>query len=225
VWQILYPALDAADNLINCKALIKWLQVVSTSVAVANGMTPSAVILDLQAPLVDHALVSHRGNLLKQVHPALQQPVDSLEAALAQMAAAVLDNRVGRDEKRAREQAPKLPSDCYTSILNILLEFLQIPDEWNLPLLWHQWANATKHQGFQVLSEALHAYMHSPKAFNNCVLVNTTKLVQDLKAFLFMGDSTDDLKPGLQPFIIADGSVEHRQANLEISCHPVCMPC
>jgi hypothetical protein len=85
--------------------------VLSTSVAVANGPTPSAVILDLQAPLADHALVSHRGNLFKQVLPALQQPANSLEAASAQMVAAVLDNRVGRDEKRACEQAPKLLSD------------------------------------------------------------------------------------------------------------------
>ncbi len=32
-----------------------------------------------------------------------------------------------------------------------------------------------------------------------------------------MGDSADDIKTGLHPFIIMDGSTEHRQANLELS--------
>jgi len=36
--------------------------------------------------------------------------------------------------------------------------------------------------------------------------------------FTFVSESTDDIKTGLQPFIIADGSAEHRQANLELAC-------
>lgn len=32
-----------------------------------------------------------------------------------------------------------------------------------------------------------------------------------------MSDTPDDTKTGLQPFIVADGSAEHRQANLELS--------
>jgi hypothetical protein len=33
-----------------------------------------------------------------------------------------------------------------------------------------------------------------------------------------MGESLDDIKSGNQPFIVADGNAEHRQANLELSC-------
>jgi hypothetical protein len=55
------------------------------------------------------------------------------------------------------------------------------------------------------------------EAFNTCTPVVTAKLVQDLQNFTFVADSMDDLKFGLQPFIIADGSAEHRQANLEVS--------
>jgi hypothetical protein len=32
-----------------------------------------------------------------------------------------------------------------------------------------------------------------------------------------MADSMDDIKTGLQPFAIADGTLEHRQVNLELS--------
>jgi len=41
--------------------------------------------------------------------------------------------------------------------------------------------------------------------------------VQDLLNFTFVSDNLEDIKSGLQPFIIADGSAEHPQANLELS--------
>jgi hypothetical protein len=49
------------------------------------------------------------------------------------------------------------------------------------------------------------------------VPIPTTKLVQDLLSFVFVGDSPDDTKTGVQPFAIAEGSSEHRQANLEVA--------
>lgn len=42
-------------------------------------------------------------------------------------------------------------------------------------------------------------------------------LVQDLLNFSFVAESSEDLKTGLQPFIIADGLAEHRQANMELA--------
>ena len=141
--------------------------------------------------------------------------------ALTQMAAAVLhntnENRIARDEKLARAEAPKLPSDKYTGTISILLEYLQIPDERNLPQLWHRWENCPKRQEFQVLSDVLYSYTCTLEAFNTCAPVLNTKLLQDLQTFTFVGDSMDNIKTGIQPFIIADGSAEHRQANLELS--------
>jgi hypothetical protein len=112
---------------------------------------------------------------------------------------------------------PKLPSDKYTVTLNILLEYLEIADEQQLPKLWHNWSNCTEKQEFQVLTELLQAYTHSPEAFTSTPPVVTAKLIQDLKNFLFVSESIDDLKNGLQPYIIAKGSAEYRQANLEVS--------
>jgi hypothetical protein len=45
----------------------------------------------------------------------------------------------------------------------------------------------------------------------------STKLVQDLLQFIFIGESADDIKTGVQPFMVADGSAEHHQANLELA--------
>jgi hypothetical protein len=97
------------------------------------------------------------------------------------------------------------------------MEYLQVQDEADLPLLWHQWANSNKRQEFSVLRELLDTYSRSPDAFYNMSPVVSAKLIQDLFSFTFVGDSQEDLKTGLQPFIIADGSEEYRRANLELA--------
>jgi len=94
---------------------------------------------------------------------------------------------------------------------------LDTPDEANLPDLWHQWSNCKKKQEFMILEDFLHSYSRGPEAFSTCTPVVNLCLVQDLLNFSFVAESVDDLKVGLQPFIIADGLAEHRQANLEIA--------
>jgi len=73
------------------------------------------------------------------------------------MAAAVTqntqDNKQAREEKAVRALTPKLPSEKYSSTINILQEYLQVPDELNLPRLWHQWANCHKRHEFTVFTE------------------------------------------------------------------------
>jgi len=66
--------------------------------------------------------------------------------------------------------------------------------------------------------QLLDACARQPDAFSTMSPVVTPKLLQDLRTFTFLADSQDDLKTGLQPFIIADGSEEHRRANLELAC-------
>jgi hypothetical protein len=50
---------------------------------------------------------------------------------------------------------PKLPLDRFTVALNILLDYLKIPDEQNLPALWHNWANCKKRKEFNLLTDQL----------------------------------------------------------------------
>jgi hypothetical protein len=137
------------------------------------------------------------------------------------MAAAVTqntnDHRLAREEKAARRAEPKLPSDRFTVTLNILQEYLQVADEMSLPPLWNKLANCTKRQEFNVLSELLQAYARGPEAFSSCAPIANSKLTQDLINFVFVSDSTDDIHTGIQPFIIADASAEHRQANIELA--------
>jgi hypothetical protein len=102
-------------------------------------------------------------------------------------------------------------------MLPILQEYLEVPDERNLPPLWHQWSNCTKRQELMVLTELLSAYARGPESFVVTAPIPSTKVVQDLLAFAFVGDTPDDIKTGIQPFMIAEGTAEHRQANMEVA--------
>jgi hypothetical protein len=120
------------------------------------------------------------------------------------------DNRAARDQLAMQEAEPKLPSERFTVTLPVLLDILQLHSELDLPPLWHRWANCTKRQEVQVLQDSLDAYARSADAFSPAVPIVTIRLVQDLLAFKFMGQSADDIKVGLHPFIITDGNAEFR---------------
>jgi hypothetical protein len=225
-WEILYPAIVNANDLINCAVLLKWLRAITTGTIVPNGnngnnLGPTSAIMNLTVPLIDEDLVQHRLRLQKAALPGLYQPSPTFERAITQMAVAVTqntnDSRLVREEKAARAIEPKLPSERFSVTINILQEFLQVADEALLPPLWHSWANCTKRQEFLVLTEQLQAYSRSNDAFSTCPPIASAKLVQDLLQFNFVGESADDIRSGIQPFIVADGSSEHRQANLELA--------
>jgi hypothetical protein len=226
VWEILYPALLQNQDLPDCTALLNWLQASSSNVQHTNPqgqviLGPPVTAINIISPPADRDLIVHRSNLLNQALPGLKEPSPGLEAALSQMAVALMaqtnDARVARDQREAQALEPKLPSDKFTVTLPVLMEYTEVRDERELPLLWHQWANCTKKQEFNVLKDVLDTYARSPEAFSATVPIVTPKLVQDLISFTFVGDSADDIKTGLHPFVITDGSSEHRQANLELS--------
>jgi hypothetical protein len=185
VWEILYTAIVDNNDLAACGALIKWLRCAtmgSTVVNNANAVGPSSLAIELEVPLADADLINHRMRLQRLALPGLYQAPETLERAITQMAAAVTlntnENRTAREQKAARQQEPKLPSDRFTVTLSILQGFLEIEDEANLPPLWHQWANSTKKQDFNVFTELLHAYSRGPEAFSSCAPIALAKLVQ-----------------------------------------------
>lgn len=105
--------------------------------ALAQGQGSSSLAVALDVPLADQALLQHRVSLLKQALPKFNQPVDSLELAITQMAAAFTqqtnDNHVARAEKELHDLSPKLPSSKFKNTPVILLDFLQVQDEATLP--------------------------------------------------------------------------------------------
>lgn len=122
-----------------------------------------------------------------------------------------------QEQKQALEAEPKLPSSRFSVTLPVLLEFLQVANEMDLPPIWHSWSNCSKHQEVQVLRDALDAFARTANAFSTLVPIVTAHLVQDLLTFQFLGQSIDDIKTGLHPFIIMDRNAEHCQVNTKMA--------
>ena len=92
------------------------------------------------------------------------------------------DTRQARELKLAEDQAPKLPSKRFEVTLPVLMEYLQVEDERNLPDIWHQWSNCAKRQETQVLRDALDAFARSSHAFSSAVPIVSARLTQDMLA-------------------------------------------
>ncbi len=169
VWETLYPAIVEADDLQDCQPLMNWVRAATTRVVQANQpgiLGYLAVSLELTAPIADEDLTKHRLTLLHQALPAVFKPKTSYEAAIAQMAVSVTehtnDNRMAREQKAADAATPKNPSDKFGIMLPLLLEYLEVADERNLPELWQQLANCTKRQEYHVILEQVQAQRDFP---------------------------------------------------------------
>jgi hypothetical protein len=223
VWELLIPALTQRHEMEVCEPLVAWLRAASMASVSARPLHigPPAVCVPLISPPADEHLLEQRNQILNSALPALRSPPQKLENALSQMAVALIaqtnDNRAARDQRAMQEAEPKLPSERFTVTLPVLLDILQLASEIELPPLWHRWANCTKRQEVQVLQDSLDAYARSADAFSPAIPIVTIRLVQDLLAFKFMGQSADDIKVGLHPFIITDGNAEFRQTNAEVA--------
>ncbi len=99
LWDVLYPAIAQRQELDICEPLMKWLQVVSTGMALGNlqHMGDPVAAMTIIAPPADETLLEHRHAILHQALPGLAAPPQSLETALAHMASALItqtnDNR------------------------------------------------------------------------------------------------------------------------------------
>jgi hypothetical protein len=127
--------------------------------------------------------------------------------------------RSARESKILEDETPKLPSavDKFKHTLHILLRLLNLDDEEELPILWHEWANCGKKQELPILQHLSDNFAQSPDRFIAKSPVITPKLVQDLVVFHFIGDHRDDVMTGLSPFNVIDGGEAHRKHTLELA--------
>lgn len=146
VWQVLFPFLTQHQEVANCLALIKWLQVASHGTATMNAqgqpvIGPPANAIHLVAPAADTDLILHQNQVLKQALLGMYQPTPGSETALFQMANTMMtqttDNCLARETRAIKALQPVLPSTKFRNTLLILMDFLQVVDEMDLPPLWH----------------------------------------------------------------------------------------
>jgi hypothetical protein len=79
-------------------------------------------------------------------------------------------------------------------------------EEANLAEFWFSLAVAPKEQEFSIVREALDAFSRSDQAFLKTVPIPSPKLVSDLTTITYISNHPDDLKTGILPFVVMDGS-------------------
>jgi len=94
---------------------------------------------------------------------------------------------------------------------------LDVEDKGQLPEFWFTLAATPKKQEFSVIRKLLEAHSRSPQAFINNAPIPSPKLVSDLTTITFVADHPDDLKMGIQPFIVMDGSEDYHLATQEVA--------
>jgi len=187
-----------------------------------NSRGLSITTLSLSAPFINEDLMQHRNPLLHNMLPALQDPQDQgLNNAIIQMANAVATQAAephnARLAKEIEKDQPVLPSVKFRALFPNLKAYLCVQEETQFPKFWFMLATAPKRQEFSVVHEALDAFSRSQDTFINTAPIPTPKLVADLMTIAFVGDHPDDLKTGLQPFVVMDGSEEYCTAIQDIA--------
>jgi hypothetical protein len=187
----------------------------------ANNRGPPVTTITLIAPFLDEELSVHRSTLLYNAPDLKSQSDQGLNSAIIQMAKAVSDQaQEAHSARLAREIAkdqPTLPSTKFSSLFTTLLALLNVREEAELPDFWFSLSAASKKQEFSIIRESLDAFSRSDQAYVNTPPIPTPKLVSDLTTLTFVGDHIDDLKTGIQPFMVMDGSEHYRSAAQELA--------
>jgi len=220
-WNLLIPALQADGLLNNATAILNWFRA-SLHATHANNLGPPATAVTLVSPFMDQNLANHRQMVLYAILPALKPQQDpSLNAAIVHMANAVAtqatEAQTARLAREIERDQPTLPSTKFAALFNKLKACLNVTEEAELPDFWFTLAATPKKQEFSVIRDLLEAFSCSPHAFLNTAPIPSPKLVSDLSTIMLVADHPDDLKTGLQPYIVMDGSEDYRLATQDIA--------
>ena len=102
-------------------------------------------------------------------------------------------------------------------LIHKLLEYCNVAAEIHLPGLWLLLANSSKKQDINILQDEVTNDAVGPNGFGWTALIISPQLVQDLVSPIFVVPSADDIKTGLQPFMVINGTKEHRANNIEVA--------
>ena len=227
VWARLIPALEMDQKLEECQILVDWLRVAITAVPdeqEAGGQllirSPLTNAGELLVPMADRELLEHRQRIINHDLPGRHRMEHGLEGSILQLANAVANNtrdaheaRLAHEEERGRD---KLPSQCFP-LIDELMRYCNVNDEAQLPDLWQALASSTKKQDLSILQDKVTKYAVGPYRYGSATPIVSPQTLQHILALTFSSASTDDFKTGLQPFIVMDGTEEHRANNMEIA--------
>jgi len=217
LWVRLYTAIQSDNRLVACAPLIDWMRVAGTLQADPDptaAAESAALHTALVAPVPDALLSQHRWNFVTADMPELAGSTRTQEQALMHAVAAMQQSNAAASAAaqldRAASRAPKLPSTKYPATIGGLMQVCGVATEGALPDLWHQLANAAKHETRGVAVAAMRDRARQPTAATSMVPVVTKEVLERFTQQTLAAESPDALEEGLQFYLFALGAEDHQ---------------
>ena len=128
------------------------------------------------------------------------------------------DTQEARLTCKEEKSQDKLLSQHWMALINKLFEYCNITLEMHLPSLWLALAKLNKKQDLSIMQDEVTTNTGSPNHFSQMAPIISPQLAQDLISLTFAVPLTDNIKMGLQPFMVSDGTEEHHANNMEVAC-------
>jgi len=218
VWARLLPQMQQDGLLADSGSVLAWLRA-TLHASPPNNTGPPATAIELTVPVPDINLCNHRSQTrvltgLGTLNQGFQDTLSKMANALVAQTAEARTARITSEMERSQ---PTLPSSKFSMLFTSLKNMLNVETEEQLPEFWFTLAAAPKKQEFSTARDYLDKYSRTSEAFIAVAPIPTPKLLTDLAAVTFVADHEDDLKTGIQPFIVMDGSAAYRQATQELA--------
>jgi hypothetical protein len=214
-YRRLSTAIIADNRVVACAPVLEWLIAASTLLPAVNGQPPQSSVLH-QAPVVpvpDHALATHRWNIVLADMPQLANATRTQDQAMMHAIAALQQSNAQQAAAaqldRAAAKAAKLPDDRFPATVHLLLKVTGAPNQMQLPRFWHDIANCLKAETRNTLAESVRETCALPGAATTNPFTVTKEILDAFVGLKLYTDFANNLEQGLQLFRFAPGPAEH----------------
>jgi len=145
-WEIVIPIIESMDKLIECRTLVDWMRMSVSLHRTANNRSVLPITLPaLMTPMMDIELHTFRDRIVNQDLTGRLNPLLGVQDSILQLAAVVADNTTKTISLVAEEKA-KTPSKLWPQTLPILMRYLELTTEVELPSIYDKLAKAAKQE-------------------------------------------------------------------------------
>ena len=211
-WETVYAQVVADGREAQCGPLLKWLRMALVVNAQGNSVLEVAAPT---APLADNVLLDHRRAILERDFPLLNQAVPQLQQhqIATQLGQLVAQNQAHQAAKAAERAAARIkePHTLFGRTgVEMLLRFLRLQDENQLPQIYRSLASASRHNRLAELQWALDAE-RIRLGFVRMSFIATPSLLQKIITGNWIMDHIDSITTGIQPYLFGDITPEESQ--------------
>ena len=185
-WEVVIPQIVTMDKINECKPLIDWLHIAVSLHRSANNRNLMPVTMPaLVTPMVDLELHAFREHIVNQDLTGRTNQLLGVQDSILQLAAVVADNTT-KTISLVAEEKTKTPSKLWPQNLPVMMRYLELSNEAELPSIYDKLAKASKQERRIVLQQAFTAQANHPTALCVQPLVVNLNLAKCLQDFDFV---------------------------------------